>query len=125
MSETILDDENFETFAMNAYDNPQCSGIEEFREDIERIKYIKLLLRKYDRKGVLRERLILNHIIVLCNVFGPRNACRMMFFKIEPDLHSYIKTFLKYIGCIPESIPEVDLSWIQIDPNIQKALEAL
>ena len=66
----VLNIDNFMIYAMKAYDNPQCSGVDEFHEDLNRVKYIKRLLRKYKRDGVIRERLILNHIIIFCNVFG-------------------------------------------------------
>ena len=65
-----LNDDNFLMFAMKHYDNPQCKNIEEFHEDMNRIKYLKRLFRKYKTSGVLRERLILNHIIIFTNVFG-------------------------------------------------------
>ena len=117
-----LDDDGFESFAMRHYDNPQCSGREEFEDDLERIKYVKLLLRKYRRRGVLRERLIMNHIITLANVFGATPASRMLFYRIEPDLHSFLKTFLKHLDYLPDSIPEAKLETINCDANIAKSL---
>jgi len=65
-----INDDNFLMYAMKHYDNPQCKNIEEFHEDMNRIKYLKRLFRKYKTSGVLRERLILNHLIIFTNVFG-------------------------------------------------------
>ena len=92
----ILNESNFVMYAMKLYDNPQCSGIEEFQEDLNRIKYIKRLLRRYHKTGVLKERLILNHIIIISNVFGIEGAVKILFYKIEKDLHSLLKTFLAF-----------------------------
>lgn len=119
----LLDDECFEEFALRNYDHPQCTGMDEFFEDLARIKYVKLLLRKYDRKGILRERLILNHIIILMNVFGTEAACRMLFFKIECELHSFLKTFILSLDRLPNHIPEADLSGIPKDPTLLSLLQ--
>ena len=70
MSFNRLSEENFIMYAMKMYDNPQCRTLDEFYEDLDRIKYVKRLLYKYINRGVLRERLILNHIIILSNLFG-------------------------------------------------------
>ena len=113
-----LDDDNFLMFAMKNYDNPQCKNIEEFHEDMNRIKYLKRLFRKYKTSGVLRERLILNHLIIFCNVFGVEAAARLLFSRIEEDLHLYLKTFLVYLNTLPESIPEIDLITIHLDRRI-------
>ena len=96
-----LTDSNYVMYAMKAYENPHCMGIDEFNEDLNRTKYIKRLFRKYQRDDGLRERLILNHIIIFCNVFGVQPGVRILFHKIEPDLHSYLKTFLLYLDYIP------------------------
>lgn len=125
MEHEPLDDDNFESYAMRHYDNPHCTGMDEFEEDLDRIKYVKLLLRKYDRKGVLRERLILNHMIVLRNVFGPVPAARMLFYRSEKELHSYLKTFLRFLGGLPQGIPEANVEGINADNRIQAALEQI
>jgi hypothetical protein len=113
-----LNDDNFLMFAMKHYDNPQCKNIEEFHEDMNRIKYLKRLFRKYKTSGVLRERLILNHLIIFTNVFGIEAASRLLFSRIEEDLHTYLKTFLVFLNSMPENIPEVDLVMIPLDRRI-------
>ena len=84
-----LDDSNFVLYAAKHYDNPQCYDVEEFHDDLKRFKYLKRLLGKYEDTGELRENLILNHIIVLYNVFGEA-ATRMLFFKLV-GYYSYLK----------------------------------
>ena len=74
-----LTNDNFALFAAKYYDNPTCSGVEEFNEDLARIIYVKRLLRKYERTGELRDRLIMNHLITLYNVFGSKAATKMLF----------------------------------------------
>jgi hypothetical protein len=117
-----LSPNNFVLYAMKMYSNPVCSGIEEFKEDISRVKYIKRLLLKFKKNNELRERLILNHLIILQNVFGAEACSRILFYKLPRELHSYLKTFLLYLNYLPASIPEVDLSKINIDHRINKIL---
>lgn len=112
-------------FAMKAYDNPACKGMEEFFEDLERIKYIKRLLNKFEKKDSLKERLILNHIIILNNVFGAEAAARILFFKLESEYHSCLKSFLNYLHLLPKTIPEVDLSQIPQDHRIDQILKTI
>jgi len=116
---------NFIMYAMKMYSNPNCTGIEEFKEDLLRVKYIKRLLLKYKKKHDLKDRLILNHIIILQNVFGAEACARILFYKINKDLHSYLKSFLEYLEYLPESIPEVDLHKINSDHRILILLEKL
>ena len=113
-----LNDANYILFAMKNYGNPQCTSIEEFHEDLNRIKYLKRLFRKYKTTGVLRERLILNHIIIFYNIFGIEAATRLLFGRIEEDLHPYLKTFVVYLNNLPEKIPEYDLIKIPMDTRI-------
>src|SRR5574343_530062 len=98
-----LTENNFELYAAKHYDNPRCLDIEEFYDDLARFKYIKRLLRKYKQSGELQERLILNHFIILYNVFGIEAANRMVFFKMEPELWPAVKTVLGYLNYLPES----------------------
>ena len=98
-----LNDKNFLLFAMQNYDNPQCTEIEEFNDDLKKIKYIKRLLNQYVSEGVLKERLILNHIIVFYNVFPPAAATRILFFKIEEKFWPMLKPFLFYLQLMPEN----------------------
>ena len=122
----VLNDDNFMIYAMKAYDNPQCSGIEEFHEDLNRVKYIKRLLRKYKRDGVIRERLILNHIIIFCNVFGVQEGLRVLFFRLERDLWSELKTFLVMLNYIPDRMDgDEDFNSISIDEVIADKLRSL
>jgi len=122
----VLNDDNFMLYAMKAYENPQCSGIDEFHEDLNRIKYIKRLLRKYKRDGVIRERLILNHIIIFCNVFGVQEGLRILFFRVEKDLWTELKTFLVMLNYIPDRMDgDEDFNSISIDEVIADKLRSL
>ena len=80
----------------------QCTSTEEFYEDIRRFRYLKRLLKRYIKTGELRERLILNHLIVLSNLFGVENSIKMLEFKIEPEFWSVLKTCLLYLKYIDE-----------------------
>ena len=98
-----LDDTNFLNYAMRHYDNPECKSISEFQEDLNRTKYIKRLFRKYTTTGELRERLLLNHIIIFYNVFGIEAATGILFYKLEKEFWSVLKTFLVYLNYFPEN----------------------
>jgi len=97
-----LNEKNFLLYAMKEYNNPQCTEVEEFNDDLKKIKYIKRLLNQYVSEGVLKERLLLNHIIVFYNVFPPAAATRILFFKIEEKFWSILKPFLFYLKLMPE-----------------------
>lgn len=120
-----LDDDNYMMFAMKMYNNPQCKNISEFHEDMNRIKYIKRLLRKYKTSGQLRERLILNHIIIFYNIFDSITATRLLFSRIERDLHPFLKTFIVFLNIMPDKIPEVDLIEIPLDRRIVNKLREI
>ena len=121
-----LDDNTYIMFAMKHYENPQCMGMDEFQEDLNRIKYIKRLFRKYKKNGVLRERLLLNHIIIFYNVFGIDAGTRILFYKIEEEMHSLLKTFLVFLNYIPEEgIPEIDLVSIPLNQDVINRLREL
>jgi hypothetical protein len=111
--------------ALKTYENPACHSMEEFQEDLHRIKYIKRLFSKYHKTGELRERLILNHIIVLNNLFGTEFCVRMLFFSVIPDHHSYLKAFLGYLNYLPPEIPELNLQYVNMDSKVTKELEKL
>lgn len=119
-----LDSDNFILYAMKMYSGPS-TGLEEFYEDLNRIKYVKRLLIKYKKTHDLKERLILNHIIILQNVLGAEACTRILFFKLHIDLHSYLKSFLAYLNYIPKYIPEVDLTTINTDHRVDKILREL
>tara|TARA_R100000008_G_C3587237_1_gene173455 strand:+ start:5458 stop:5838 length:381 start_codon:yes stop_codon:yes gene_type:complete len=121
----ILTDDNFMMFAMKNYTNPQCTNIDEFHEDLNRIKYIKRLLGKYNKKGIIKARLILNHIIILNNVFGNEACSRILFYKLEPEFHSAIKTFLEYLNYLPKTLPDIELSIIPKEHKILIELEKI
>ena len=110
---------NWMMFAMKNYDNPQADGEEEFHEDLKRFKYLKRLLKKHHDGGELKERLILNHIIVLTNVFGVDAASTLLLFKIEQDYWSVLKTFMIYLNMIPET----ELLEIDTDDKVWKILQ--
>ena len=97
-----LNEKNFLLYAMKEYNNPQCTDVEEFNDDLKKIKYIKRLLNQYVSEGVLKERLLLNHIIVFYNVFPPAAATRILFFKIEERFWPILKPFLFYLKLMPE-----------------------
>ena len=108
-------------YAIKNYDNPHCEGEKEFEDDLKRFKYIKRLLRKYYDTKVLKERLLLNHIIVLNNVFGPDACATLLLYKIQPDYWSALKTFLLFLNILTDD----ELNHIDIDENVDKVLKEL
>jgi hypothetical protein len=126
-----LDDGNFLLFAAKAYENPSCVDDTEFQEDLNRIKYIKRLLRKYEVGGELKERLILNHLVVLYNVFDGDAMTRMLFYRLYEYLE-FIKPFMDLIGRLPDTVhgvgPEgidVDCKTVVSDPTIEAILSKI
>lgn len=125
-----LTDSNFIMYAMKHYDNPQCCSIDEFNEDINRFKYIKKLITRYVETGDLKERLILNHLIVLNNVFGARPLTRMLFLKLDKHL-MYIKPFLIQLSILPDRVYGIRndrviiTDTIPMDLTIVEALRAI
>ena len=101
MYEKITAD-NVMMFAIKHYDNPQCEGEKEFHDDMKRFKYIKRLLRKHKETGILKERLLLNHIIILNNLFGPEACVTLLLFKIQKEFWETLKSFLLYLNMIRE-----------------------
>ena len=99
-----LTDANFLMFAMKEYTNQQCTNIDEFYDDLKKIKYIKRLINRFLESGKLKEILILNHLIVFYNVFDNKAAPRLLFFKIEEKYWSVLKTFLIYLSMMPETV---------------------
>ena len=99
-----LTDANFLMFAMKEYTNQQCTNIDEFYDDLKKIKYIKRLINRFLESGKLKEILILNHLIVFYNVFDNKAATRLLFFKIEEKYWSVLKTFLIYLSMMPEIV---------------------
>jgi len=127
--ETLTDD-NFLIYCAKHYDNPQCHSTEEFMEDLKRIKYIKKLITRYVENGDLKERLILNHLTILYNVFGAEHLCRILYLKMKPQ-YSFIKPFLVLLNIMPERLLNiknekiVDTNLIPMDDNIVRILRAV
>lgn len=122
-----LNNENFLIYCAKHYDNPQCHSTEEFLEDLKRIKYIKKLVTKYIDSGELKDRLILNHLIILNNVFGADHLPRILYLKMEKQFY-YIKPFMILLGILPDKIYNVnhisvvDVELIAMDQNIVQLL---
>ena len=125
-----LTDDNFLIFCAKYYDNPHCQSTEEFIEDLKHIKYIKKLLTRYIESGELKERLILNHLTILCNLFGPEALCRILYLKMKPQF-PFIKPFLILLNIMPERIFNVseeaiiDTALIAMDQQIINALRVV
>jgi hypothetical protein len=125
-----LTDENFILYCARNYDNPQCHSTDEFLEDLQRIKYIKKLITRYTENGDLKERLILNHLTILNNVFGPESLCRILYLKMRPQ-YPYLKPFLILLNILPdqfynvrdEGVIKTDI--IPMDEHIVKKLREL
>ena len=120
MYEKITPD-NVLMYAIKHYDNPHCEGEKEFEDDLKRFKYIKRLLRKYYDTKVLKERLLLNHIIVLNNVFGPDACATLLLFKIQPEYWPVLKSFLLYLNIIRED----ELQQTEKDESVFEILRKL
>jgi hypothetical protein len=121
-----LSEDNFVLYAMNNYDNPQCHSVQEFEDDLKRFLYIKKLFTRYKTNKELRERLILNHVIILYNVFGDA-ATRMLFYKIDKKYWDVLATVLLYLNRMPEQVPDSDikLSDIPLDEGMIQALRKI
>ena len=91
---------NVNMFAIRNYDNPHCESEDEFWDDMKRFKYIKRLLRKYHESFILKERLLLYHIIVLKNLFGPEACVTLLLFKIQPEYWPTLKSFLVFLNLL-------------------------
>ena len=125
-----LNDDTFLMFAMREYNNMQCTDIEEFYDDLKKIKYIKRLFNAYKNNGLLKERLILNHLIIFYNVFTLQAGTRILFYKIEKDFWSILKTFLVYLDRMPDKIDSIRgeiirTSDIQLDEGIITRLRSI
>jgi len=101
-----LNENNFSLFAAKYYNNPNCTDILEFHDDLNRIKYVKRLLKGYSESGELKERLVLNHLITLYNVFDPQACTKMLVFKL-PEHLPVLKSFLSYLNVWQDRISEI------------------
>jgi hypothetical protein len=115
-----LNEDNFQLFAIKYYENPQAVTKEDFDKDLNHFKYIKRLLKRYKRDGELKTHLLLNHFIILYNIFGEA-ATPMLFYKIEEDLWPVMKTFVMFLGKLPE-VPKSKIHDIQPDLYCLKEL---
>ena len=125
-----LNDDNFLMYAMKEYDDIQCTDIEEFYDDLKKIKYIKRLFNIYKNTGQLKERLILNHLIVFYNVFPIHAGTRILFYKIEKVFWPMLKTFLIFLDRMPETVDSIRgesilTSDIQLDDGIVTRLRTI
>lgn len=122
----VLNEDNFLTYAMNHYDNTQCYSLEEFNDDLKRFLYLKKLFSRYKNECDLKENLILNHLIVIYNIFG-EEATNMLFFKIDKEYWDVLTTFLVFLERMPEELPQysIKLSEIKLDEYIIKILRKI
>ena len=121
-----LNNDNIMMYAVKAYDKPNCI-LSEFKEDMKRFNYLKRLFKRYRKYNELREQLVLNHLVVIYNVFGPEVASRILFFKMAKDDYSALKTYLLFLNIMPERVKgikghDIISSDIPIDYLIAEAL---
>lgn len=121
-----LNNENFLLYAIKAYDKPNCI-MSEFEEDIKRFDYLKRLIYRYKEYNDLQERLMINHIIILSNVFGPDCVVRMLFYRLDENSYPIIKTILVFLNIMPNVIRGVKgkhiySSDIPLDNNLVQIL---
>jgi len=129
MSFDDLSNENIMIYAMKVYDKPNCI-MSEFKEDMKRFNYLKRLFRRYSKVGEMRERLVLNHLVVLYNVFGVEAATRLLFFKMAKSDYSALKTYLLFLSCMPDVVrgikgQDIISSEISVDMNIAEILREI
>ena len=108
-------------YAIKHYENPHCEGEKEFHDDMKRFKYIKRLLKKYKVGGILKERLLLNHIIILRNLFGNEACVTLLIFKTQSEHLGVLKSFLIFLNMIRED----ELTDIESDNYVLKTLRIL
>jgi len=129
MSFDDLTDENVMLYAVKAYEKPNCI-LSEFEEDVKRFNYLKRLFSRYRKLGELRTQLVLNHLIVLYNVFGPEAATRLLFYKMSENDYSVLKTYLLFISFMPDIIrgikgKDIISSEISVDMTIANELRKI
>jgi len=129
MSFDDLTNDNIMMYAVKAYDKPNCI-MSEFKEDMKRFNYLKRLFKRYRKLGELREQLVINHLVVLNNVFGPEVATRMLFFKMSKDDYSALKTYLLFLSCMPEKVRgikghDIISSEIPVDMTVANSLRQI
>jgi len=129
MSFDNLTDDNVMMYAIKAYDKPNCI-MSEFSEDMKRFNYLKRLFRRYRKHNELRERLVLNHLVVLNNVFGVEVTTRLLFYEMSTSDYSQLKTYLLFLSCMPDIIVGIKgnnilSSSIEVDMKIANVLRTL
>ena len=129
MSFDNLDSENIMMYAVKAYDKPNCI-MSEFSEDMKRFNYLKRLFRRYRKHNELRERLVLNHLVVLNNVFGPEVMTRLLFYEMAESDYPQLKTYLLFLSCMPEVVrgiknKDIRSSDIEVDMEIANVLRTI
>ena len=118
-----LNDGNFQLFAIKYYENPQAVTKEDFDKDLNHFKYIKRLLKRYKNTGVLKSHLLLNHFIILYNIFGEATT-PMLFHKIDKDLWPAMKTFVIFLNRLPE-YPKTHMHDVEVDLVALKELNTI
>jgi len=116
-----LTEETFLLYAAKHYDNPQLCNEEEFYDDLKKFKYIKRLFNKFSETGELKERLILNHIVVLTNVFGPDAAVKLLFLRLPEYLH-YLKPFLLLLSILKDKVEVNNIVYITTNINMDNVI---
>jgi hypothetical protein len=129
MSFDDLSSENIMLYAAKVYDRPNCI-MSEFKEDMKRFNYLKRLFFRYRKIGEVKERLILNHLVVLYNVFGVEAATRLLFYKIAKEDYPALKTYLVFLSCMPDTVigikgHNIKSSDISIDMKIADTLREI
>ena len=124
-----LTSENFMLYCMKAYDKPNML-LSEFKDDMKRFNYLKRLFQRYRKYDELREQLVINHLVVLYNVFGPEVAVRSLFFKISKEDYSALKTYLIFLNLMPERVRgikghDIVSSNISVDMKVAEALRQI
>ena len=121
-----LTNEIYLMYALLHYDNPHCVDIKEYFEDVRKLKYIKRLFNRYKEDGVIKERLILNHLISFYNVFENAAATRLLFFRVGKEYYPLLKTFLVYLNRMPEQVNDNLYSTdISMDKNVIETLRKI
>ncbi len=124
-----MTNDNVLMYAIKAYDRPNCI-MSEFQDDMKRFNYLKRLFQRYRKYNELREQLVLNHLIVLYNVFGPDVATRLLFYKMSKDDYSALKTYLLFLSCMPEKVrgikgQDIISSEIPVDMQVAETLRKI
>lgn len=118
-----LNEDNYLLFAIKFYNNPQSLTLDDFEEDLKRIKYIKRLLRRYKNTGILKTHLILNHLMILFNVFDDATV-PLLFYNLDSDLWPMIKSFLVFLNRVPE-YPKTKINEIEEDQHCRELLHSI